>query len=428
MSALLEDPVHFDRYFGPSSSGTSKEAIQLRIFEWSSGQFGARTDTAVFSAAELFARDSEVECQLRIVLAPSQSSFGTAEHNAFRAIFQYYDVPSTFVSEYFTSPAYSLGHSKDSLDLDVEVAWTRFLCKDVLSDSHTGADDKKVFFDNFLWIKCVAFLHVRNKKDGSRCVTMLCFGARPPIERRFVRLLESDAWMDAVQEPYILFAIIYEQCFLMLDEAAWTLARWFRPLERSTLNRARDEFSGSEQLWSTDFAKLHDIAKHGIYLSEAATAAGLEMASLISHLQAASRPSDTKRLSQATISKFQYQMVAFQSTKLRLSSLEKRIANVISLSFNLVTQRDSRLLKHDSNAMKAIALLTLIFLPMTGIASLFDTPFFEVSGGVINVALSFWVFWLITICLTVAMIVFWLWWYRTVKRRAMLSPPDRVLR
>lgn len=427
MSALFEDPFQQDRYFGAPASKSIPESIQLRVLEWSIGREYTCADSVISSAAELLERDSQAECQLRIVFAPSQASFGSPEHGAVQFIFKHYDVPSAFVSEYFTSPAYSFGERKGLKRLDIEVAWTRFLCKDVLSHPGNASEDRHVFYDNFFWLKCISYIHVQRREDDSKCVTMICFGATTSIEQRFERLLDSEAWMDAVEEPYILFALVYEQCFLMLDKAAWTLATWFRPLERSTLDRARYEHSGIEEHRSTDFAKLHEIAKHAIYLNEAATAAVLEMESLISHLQD-SYQSTTSSLSQATLSKFKYQMAAFRSTQLRLSSLDKRIANVISLSFNLVTQRDSRLLKQDSNAMKAIALLTLVFLPMTGIASLFDTPFFEVRGGVIDVALSFWVFWVITIVLTLAMIAFWLWWYRIVKRRSLATAPEQLTR
>jgi hypothetical protein len=72
----------------------------------------------------------------------------------------------------------------------------------------------------------------------------------------------------------------------------------------------------------------------------------------------------------------EYRKRSFQSTLLRLHSLEKRMSNVIQLSFNLVTQADSgvmkadsAVLKTDSRAMKFIAFLTLVFLPATGVAS-----------------------------------------------------------
>jgi hypothetical protein len=82
------------------------------------------------------------------------------------------------------------------------------------------------------------------------------------------------------------------------------------------------------------------------------------------------------------------------------------MSNVIQLSFNLVTQADSgvmktdsAVLKADSRAMEFIAFLTLVFLPATGVASVFSTPFFDVDwesseaeDKVLRTAKSFWIF------------------------------------
>jgi hypothetical protein len=57
---------------------------------------------------------------------------------------------------------------------------------------------------------------------------------------------------------------VYEQLFLLLDKAAWTLAGWFRSKERSALNSVRQQQSSHVE--ATDFATLHEIAKHGIYM------------------------------------------------------------------------------------------------------------------------------------------------------------------
>ena len=109
-----------------------------------------------------------------------------------------------------------------------------------------------------------------------------------------------------------------------------------------------------------------------------------------------------------------YRKRSFQSTLLRLHSLEKRMSNVIQLSFNLVTQADSgvmkadsAVLKTDSRAMKFIAFLTLVFLPATGVASVFSTPFFDVdwespgsNDRSLRTAKSFWVFWAVVLPLT----------------------------
>lgn len=58
-----------------------------------------------------------------------------------------------------------------------------------------------------------------------------------------------------------------------------------------------------------------------------------------------------------------YQKTRFQSTQHRLASLDARMANIIQLSFNIVTQGDSRLMQSESQSMKTIAVMTLVFMP-----------------------------------------------------------------
>ena len=121
-------------------------------------------------------------------------------------------------------------------------------------------------------------------------------------------------------------------------------------------------------------------------------------------------------LSRATASSIEYRKRNFHSTLLRLTSLEKRMSNIIQLSFNLVTQADSgvmkadsAVLKTDSRAMKFIAFLTLVFLPATGVASVFSTPFFDIDWEsssqpgerVLRTAESFWIFWAVVLPLTI---------------------------
>ena len=418
MSAIFEDhePIDKNLFYEQLSATSPVESLNLRVLEWRSGDHEQRTDTTLTSASDLVSRDTESDCPLRVVFAPRDAKH-SAEHRAVRLLHSHYDVPSSFALIKTTSPTHAFGHRKGLEDPNVEVAWTRFLCKDILPLDTQHHED---FHDNFCWIVCDTYLHVRKRKDEPKNnVTLLFFGAPPKVVQRFERLLGSEAWADAVQEPYILLALVYEQLFLLLDKAAWTLAGWFRSKERTALNSVRQE--SSSHVEATDFATLHEIAKHGIYMSEAAAAAVLEMEMVISHLQDLSpntTASSSNDLRSSTISHFHYRKSAFQSTQLRLASLDKRIANVISLSFNLVTQRDSQVLKQDSNAMKAIAVLTLVFLPLTGIASLFSTPFFQVAESHLWVSASIWIFWVITVCLTCSIVTIWVWWYRSMKERS----------
>lgn len=433
MSSIFEDDETAEKYmfYDQVSTTSHAEIINLRVLEWRSNGPQQRTDTTVKTATDLIARDNEGDCPLRVVLLPRDPST-SAEHRATRLIHSYYDIPSAFRTMKQTSPTHAFGHrtgiEDKSTNSTVEIAWTRFLCKDILSLSHKPQEE---FHDNFRWIVCDAYLHIRSPQTDTESgknntITLLFFGAPPKVLQRFERLLTSDtdAWTDAVQEPYVLFALVYEQLFLLLDSAAWTLAGWFRSKERGALDSVRQN-SAHSHVEAADFATLHEIAKHGIYLSEAANAAVLQMEMVIGHLReqhsSASVPptqSPCTPLSQAAITQFQYQKAAFRSTQLRLGSLDKRIANVIGLSFNLVTQRDSQVMRQDSNAMKAIAVLTLVFLPLTGIASLFSTPFFEVAESHLWVSASIWIFWVITVCLTFSIIAFWVWWYRSMKERS----------
>lgn len=427
MSAIFEDHETSDKelFYDQLSASSPAESLNLRVLEWRHSNDDnqlARTDITLTSASALIARDTENACPLQIVFAPRDAKH-SAEHRAVRLLYRHYDVPSSFKLIKTNSPTHVFGHRKGLKNPNVDVAWTRFLCKDILPLDTQHHED---FHDNFRWIVCDTYLHVRKHKDddSKKSVTLIFFGAPPKVIQRFERLLASDAWADAVQEPYILLALVYEQLFLLLDKAAWTLAGWFRSKERSALNSSsvrQDSPSPSHHIVeATDFATLHEIAKHGIYMSEAAAAAVLQMETIIAHLKELppnTAPSSSS-LRSSTISHLLYQKSAFLSTQLRLSSLSARITNIISLSFNLATQRDSQILKQDSNAMKAIAVLTLVFLPLTGIASLFSTPFFQVAESHLWVSASIWIFWVITVCLTCSIVAVWVWWYRGMKERA----------
>jgi hypothetical protein len=144
---------------------------------------------------------------------------------------------------------------------------------------------------------------------------------------------------------------------------------------------------------------------------EAAEASIIMLEAMIARLLRNTTPSD---LTLDAADSLDYRKRSFQSTLLRLHSLEKRMSNVIQLSFNLVTQADSgvmkadsAVLKTDSRAMKFIAFLTLVFLPATGVASVFSTPFFDVdwespgsNDRALRTAKSFWIFWAVVLPLT----------------------------
>ena len=99
---------------------------------------------------------------------------------------------------------------------------------------------------------------------------------------------------------------------------------------------------------------------------------------------------------------------------------------VVQTLLSLITQRDqnvgigiaedprtlARKVTRDSKSMKAIAAVTMCFLPGTFVSSLFAMPMFnwDASGSARSIDRHFWIYWAVTLPLTVVVIVVWLAW------------------
>ncbi|KAL3460037.1 hypothetical protein BJX64DRAFT_290685 [Aspergillus heterothallicus] len=116
----------------------------------------------------------------------------------------------------------------------------------------------------------------------------------------------------------------------------------------------------------------------------------------------------TKRKSEALLSDFRF--------------IEKRAQAQMNAVYNHTTQQIAEASKRDTTAMKAIALLTMFFLPPTFAATFIAMPVFDFSapaGGIIA-RQSFWVYWAITAPLTLLVLgmYFAYLWYTERRLRA----------
>jgi Mg2+ and Co2+ transporter CorA len=115
------------------------------------------------------------------------------------------------------------------------------------------------------------------------------------------------------------------------------------------------------------------------------------------------------RLRKSTARAIAYRKRTFKSTVLRVYSLERRAQSIIQVYQALVTQADS-------HAMKFIAVLTLIFLPVTGVATVFSSPFFSVDFDAdstpLRVARCFWKFWAVVAPLTFGTCLLCILWFQ----------------
>ena len=112
------------------------------------------------------------------------------------------------------------------------------------------------------------------------------------------------------------------------------------------------------------------------------------------------------------------------------SNLKERVLSQIQVLYSISAQTDNRLSARiavssgrDSTAMKTLAFITALFLPGTYIATLFSMSMFDWKAPPSNspspssssssntLSPSFWIYWAITIPLTIAVIIGWrLWW------------------
>jgi Mg2+ and Co2+ transporter CorA len=73
------------------------------------------------------------------------------------------------------------------------------------------------------------------------------------------------------------------------------------------------------------------------------------------------------------------------------------------MSFNIVTQGDSKLMQSENQSMKTIAVMTLVFMPLGTVASIFGSQFMKLQDERpyrLTVSRDFWLMWVIAIPLT----------------------------
>lgn len=367
MALFCEDEFRRETYLhrlGPSFSELQPSTqvqghVPLTALEWFSESSKPSTTTSM-RAADLALRDADTSCGLRIVLAPL-SIFDDSALADLEAISQLYSFPSSVFSEMLQSVSFSFDSRTIPSQPGVEVSWSRFECKDIPPVDKSGRKgsafgsrhDTRVE-EETKWKMSYHFIHVRTRSDKSRCVTLLCFGASQELAARFVRLKTSNSWREVLQDPFLLHVIIFDELYIMLDKIAWNLADVFRPMERSTMQRAQiAQSSNSNRVDTVDFAGLHNAAKNCIvsiwrplkkqkelhasdvltpltfqYLNEAADGVLSTLDSMLSHLQ---RNQADPKLLPASVQSLIYRKSMVLSTQLRLRSLSSRMNNIISL-------------------------------------------------------------------------------------------------
>ncbi|KAF2807118.1 uncharacterized protein BDZ99DRAFT_522750 [Mytilinidion resinicola] len=414
--------------------------LALDVFQWSQGVEVGQ----YHSLQQVSALGGLPPCDLTVIFAPLDIHLNY-ETRGLPSLFKYYDFPNSFILErkYSVTQAFGTYEWNDG----ATCSWLHFLCKNIHIDRtrSPGNPDKCEIVNvipntialrqaDYSWLRS-GYLFKRVPRvsgnisiNGSSSsstttralpdpVTLICFGAPDSLKQRCNRLLQGQLWERFLNDPYTILTMVVEELFFQLDHSAWNLSEAFGTIEHTILTSAERPGQAADHV---DFVSLHTVAKAIIYLNEGVDAMLLTLEDMAATYDEKLSHPATKSASNLK-AEIRYRRGLFRSTRLRLQSLEKRMSNIINLSFNLVTQQDSRVVQRDSSVMKIIAIVTLFFLPSSTIATIFGTQFFnfgDFGNGKPEFLVSsyFWVFWLVSICTTVAVFVVWWFYYRRIKR------------
>jgi hypothetical protein len=203
------------------------------------------------------------------------------------------------------------------------------------------------------------------------------------IMLEYLRILNR----DTIRDPFWCYMAVNDRYLALQHKATYAL----RDLTILQERRAETvDFSQNEQL-HIDYAKLHEIARHGLTVNEVLKVNIVMLHHILEHhnsFLASGQSLAQLHASVKTIRKNHQQLIMyshmFESISLRATSYMDRLKNQIALTFNLVAQNEAhtsieiaRATKADSQAMKLTSLVALVFLPAMFVSAVFSTTFFD---------------------------------------------------
>lgn len=309
---------------------------------------------------------------------------------------------------------------------------------------------KKIKLPEYKWLKMAFFVSWMRPNQ----TVVICFDVPEMLQGHLFDTLRTDAPIRADwNDPYSVHLVIVEAVVDCYNTAVWNLRDAIRQFEEDR-RKARDE--SPEKIDEPDFTVLHELARHTLHKMETLGVAVETLSSMTDQQQAfhqdvlgsygpgrrRDRPREralggqyspasngqslddsssgalpattaaacdrgkiveVKRTQQHLL----FQLRMLKSLEARAKANDGRIRNEITLAFNIVAQRDSRAnaainvsTRSDSVTMKAIAVLTMFFLPSMFVSAIFSMSFFDFSEGNGRMSGEFWIYAVITAPLT----------------------------
>jgi hypothetical protein len=218
-------------------------------------------------------------------------------------------------------------------------------------------------------------------------------------------------------DPLFVPILISHECFMQSDSSVFDLGkRLYDSLD--IVDAAAETVYDRNTMKSLTF-KLHQISQDADSLIQSADTGIALMDSLRlaqERLVYFSGYRERQAHSQS-INAADYLKKGIEARKRWLQGAKSRKETAMSLVYNLVSQKEAGTnmgiaqdTRNDSSSMKAIAALTMIFLPTSAVSSFFGMAFFDGQAGILTVANEWWMFLAVTVPLTATVVIIWRLW------------------
>ncbi|KFY18199.1 hypothetical protein V492_00080 [Pseudogymnoascus sp. VKM F-4246] len=245
--------------------------------------------------------------------------------------------------------------------------WFRILTKTVVEP-----DNRKLYGEKaYLWYE-MAFFVLWSTSGTAR---VLCIGTPPEMRAQIQQELQTRPSLN-LNDPFAMLRPI-------LDEVV--KKRKARP----------------------DFEELYNLSRHARHLVEVETVAieTIERMATQQNVNFGLLQTGLDKTYQIQAGEYMaFQLQMMKSLRSRAQATLDRLNGEVTLAYNTLASMDNRI-------MKSITILAMVFIPATFVAGLFSTTFFsfEENNGW-GFSSKFWIYWVVVIPLTAAIISgWWLW-------------------
>jgi Mg2+ and Co2+ transporter CorA len=238
-------------------------------------------------------------------------------------------------------------------------------------------------------------------------IAILVFDADSSLQMQMAEMLTIK--VEDVKDPFWVYEKLVGLVVDSQDAAVWTIRDYVRSMEKEEHPKGKPEH---------DYRHLHDLARHTIHVTETLDVALGTMNAIVAKHEAF-QPEVADKTSWETVhDRLLFYRQMLESLRCRSNSNSERLLNEIQLAFHVVLQYDSgtsvtiaKATREDSEAMKTIATLTLVFLPPTFVSTIFGMTFFNFDADMgWSVSDMFWVYWACAIPMTLTTIGLWYKW------------------